>query len=202
MLVCDSPRGFVNIEAEENDGVLKIRGKFADGTGGLENRTYKLKYIYSVTAIKPGQIELLIFSDGLKLRKDVPQIPLTIMGTAPRPGPNPDPKPKPDPPPVPVSDHVMIEVVHDALNISPDTAIVLNAVATWNEFREKGHDWRIYDKATGEAKGKQAIKDAAEVSLPAMIVRDKVSLKVLRVMPLPKTIDDVKRVLSELTGGV
>jgi hypothetical protein len=79
---------------------------------------------------------------------------------------------------------------------------VLNAVAGWNELRDKGHDWRLYDKATQEANGKRAIADAGSEPLPVIVVRDKETDKVLRVLPLPKTFADVKRVLSELTGGV
>jgi hypothetical protein len=125
------------------------------------------------------------------------------MGVTPNPPPKPDPpKPEPDPMPDPASDHLMIEIVEDPLNRNPDTAIVLSAIAEWNALKDKGHDWRIYSIRTSEPLGKEAIESAKDVPQPAMVIRDKSTRKVLRVIPLPLTMADVKRVLSELTGNL
>lgn len=195
LIILHSPAGCVSVSHEE--GPVKILGKFADGTGKIETRTFASKNLYFINALKPGTIELLIIPIGVQAETEIIRQPLVVMGTAPRPGPDPKPEPKPDPPP-PNSGKVSIAIVEDVLNRHPDTAIVLNAIATWNELKDKGHDWRLYDKATTEAKGKQAVADAAGTELPAMVIRDKETSAILRVVPLPKTIDAVKRVLSEL----
>lgn len=203
LIVLHSPTGHVAVQPEE--GPIKVRGKFADGTGKTETRTFSSKFLYFVNPVKPGKIELLIVPDGVKFESEVMRRPLTVMGVSPIPPPDPKPKPDPEPPkpdPAPTSGKISIAIVEDALNRSADTAIVLNAVASWNEIRDKGHDWRFYDKATTESKGRQAITDASGEPLPVMVVRDKETDKVLRVLPLPKTFADVKRVLSELTGGL
>jgi hypothetical protein len=202
LIVLHSPAGHVAVQQDE--GPVRVRGKFADGTGKTETRTFSSKFLYFVNALKPGKIELLIVPDGVKSESEVMRQTLTVMGIAPipPPEPSPEPEPEPSPEPEPGSGKISISIVEDALNRTADTAIVLNAVASWNDLRDKGHDWRFYDKATTEAKGKQAIADAAGEPLPVMVVRDKETDKVLRVLPLPKTFADVKRVLSELTGGL
>jgi hypothetical protein len=93
---------------------------------------------------------------------------------------------------------VVIAIVEDAQNRKPDTAILLNAMASWNSLKDAGNDWRLYDVATSETKGKQAVEDAKSAELPAMIIRDKETDKILRVIPLPKDFDSLKRILSEL----
>lgn len=204
LIFLHSPTGCVAVSHEE--GPVKIRGKFADGTGGIETRTYKLPHVYSVNAVAAGKIELLIIPEGVKAEKDILRQQLTVMGQAPNPPPKPDPKPdphpEPGPTPTPESDHLLVEIVEDPLNRKPDTAIVLSALAEWNALKDKGHDWRIYSPRTKEPFGIEAMKAANGVPLPAMIVRDKQTRKILRTLPLPVTIADVKRVLSELTGGV
>jgi len=204
LIVIHSPTGFVSVQPEQ--GPVKVRGKFADGTGKTETRTFNSKYLYFINAIKTGKIELLVVPVGLQTEQEILRQPLMIMGQEPNPPPDPTPEPKPDPKPdptpPPVSSSLLIEVVEDPLNRKPDTAIVLSALAEWNALKDKGHEWRIYSTRTQEPGGQQALKDLTGVPLPGMVVRDKVTKKVLRTMPLPLTMADVKRVLSELTGGV
>ena len=199
LIVLHSPAGHVAVQPEE--GPVKVRGRFADGTGKTETRNFTSKYLYFVNAVKAGSIELLIVPVGVSAESEVIRQPLTVMGLEPNPPPKPDP-PKPDPIPDPVSDSLLVEIVEDPLERNADTAIVLNSLAEWNSLKDKGHDWRLYSIRTGEEAGKAAIKAAEGIPIPAMVVRDKVSKKVLRVVPLPATIADVKRVLSELTGGI
>ena len=78
--VIASPDGIVDIE--EDAGPLRLRGKFAGGTG-LELRTIDAPHIYLITARTAGQIELLILqADGTLTRQR-----LTVSGTGPRPPP-------------------------------------------------------------------------------------------------------------------
>jgi hypothetical protein len=201
IVVTSSPLGHVTVQPEE--GPVKVRGKFADGTGKIETRVFSSKYLYFVNAIKQGKIEILIFTPQVVTEeKDIPRFPLNVMGIAPIPPPGPGPGPGPGPkPPDPVSDAVFIAVVEDVLNRTPDAAIVMNAMAGWVDLAKDGSSFRSYHIETGEVNGKKAIQDAAGLGLPAMVVYDKPGGKVLRAMPLPLTFDGVKRVISELTGG-
>jgi hypothetical protein len=206
LLVTSSPLGHVAIQPEV--GPVRVRGKFADGTGKVETRVFKSANLYFINAVSPGKVEILIYHAQLTEEKDIPRYTLNVMGVTPNPppgpGPKPEPGPKPDPDPMPdpASDHLMIEIVEDPLNRKPDTAIVLSAIAEWNALKDKGHDWRIYSPRTSEPLGKEAIASAKDVPQPAMIIRDKSTRKVLRAIPLPLTMADVKRVLSELTGNL
>ena len=201
IVVTSSPLGHVTVQPEE--GPVKVRGKFADGTGKIETRVFSSKYLYFVNAIKQGKIEILIFTPQVVTEeKDIPRFPLNVMGIAPIPPPGPGPGPGPGPkPPDPVSDSVFIAIVEDVLNRTPDAAIVMNAMAGWVDLAKDGSSFRSYHIETGEVNGKKAIQDAAGLGLPAMVVYDKPGGKVLRAMPLPLTFDGVKRVISELTGG-
>lgn len=198
LIVLTSPDGVVRVEREQ--GPLKLRGKFAGGGGKLETRTYREEYLVVVEALKPGTTELILIPEGVTDASAIVRQVLTVSGLGPQPPP--DPKPEPEPQPGPTASHVTIAVVEDALNRSPQTAICLNALAGWNKLKDAGHDWRLYDIKTREAAGKQALADAtaANQALPAIVVRDKDSGKLLRVAPLPATIDGVKAIVAELTG--
>lgn len=195
LMIFDFPEGLVSIDPEE--GPLKIKGKFADGTGKVETRTFSSKHLYFVNAVKSGSIEMLIIPEGAISKQQSQRHKLTVMGQSPQPPPKPEPGPTPDPIPVPAG-NVVIAIVEDAQNRKPDTAILLNAMASWNSLKDAGNDWRLYDVATTEPKGKQAIEDAKSSELPAMIIRDKETDKILRVIPLPKDFESLKRILSEL----
>lgn len=200
LIVLSSPDGFVKIEAEE--GPQKVKAKFVDGTGKMETRVFNLKYLYFINAVKPGKLELIIVPIGVEKPENILRQELTVLGQMPNPPPKPDPDPVPDPdPPEPSSDSLMVEVVEDPLNRSPDTAIVLSALAEWNSLKDNGHDWRIYSIRTTETLGREAVAAAKDVPHPAVVIRDKATRKILRVINLPKTMADLKRVLSELTGG-
>lgn len=194
LIVLASPVGVVSVES--TDGPMTIRGRFAGGVKH-ETRRYTSKHLYLVESASYGTVELLIVPVGVSAETDVIRQVLTVSGGGPRPGPGPGPNP-----PEPTSDKLLISVLEDAQNRSPQTAICLNALAGWNALKDAGHDWRVYDDQTTEPKGKAALEQAAEAgqALPAMVVTDADTGKVLRVLPLPETIDGVKRVVSELTG--
>lgn len=206
LLVTSSPLGHVAIQPEA--GPVRVRGKFADGTGKVETRVFKSANLYFINAVSPGKVEILIYHSQLTEEKDIPRYTLTVMGQSPNPppgpGPKPDPNPKPDPDPIPTPSAEKIEVfiVDDLQNMKPDTAIVTNQLSGWNELKDKGHDWRIYSKNDTTANGLKVIEQAKGTPYPAMVVRDRATAKVIRVLPFPTTFDSFKRVLSELTGGL
>ncbi len=211
--VTSSPLGHVAIQPEE--GPVKSFGKFADGTGKIETRVFKSKYLYFITAVKQGRIEILIFNPSVVMQeKDIPRYTLNVMGVMPIPPPvppKPEPNPKPDPPkpdpdpiPEPVSESILIEVLEDPLARNLDTSMVLEGLAGWNALQDAGHGYRLYSVKSPEPLALEAIALAKEENLPppVLIVRDKATRKVIRTLNLPKTFADFKRVLSELTGGI
>lgn len=193
LMIFDFPEGLVEIDSDDGARPMKVKGKFADGTGKVETRTFTSKHLYFVNAVKSGEMEMLIIPEGAINKKQSQRHKIVVMGE----GPKPPPEPEPEPMPVPTG-NVVIAIVEDAQNRKPDTAILLNAMASWNSLKDAGNDWRLYDVATSEPKGKQAIEDAKSSELPAMIIRDKETDKILRVIPLPKDFDSLKRILSEL----
>ncbi len=197
------PQGIVAMSRKT--GPYPVFSRFADGSGEFEERVYNGKFIILILAKAQGRVALVEVTDLDTPDADRQRKFLNVMGPRPPPPVPPVPPipvpPDPDPDP-PTSDAVLIEVIEDPLNRSPDTAIVLSAMAEWNALKDKGHDWRIYSVRTTEPAGLQAITDAGDSPLPTMVVRDKATKKVLRVVPLPLTMTDVKRVLSELTGGI
>jgi hypothetical protein len=197
LMVFDFPEGLVSVEADDGARPMKVKSKFADGTGKMESRTFTSKYLYFVEALKKGEVEMLIIPEGAINKTQSQRHKITVMGLSPIPPPGPGPNPEPDPVPVPTG-NVVIAIVEDAQNRKPDTAILLNAMTSWNSLKDAGNDWRLYDVATSESKGKQAVEDAKSAELPAMIIRDKETDKILRVIPLPKDFDSLKRILSEL----
>ena len=195
LMIFDFPEGLVEVDSDDGARPMKVKGKFADGTGKVETRTFTSKHLYFVNALKSGEMEMLIVPEGAISKTQSQRHKITVMGQAP----NPPPGPGPDPPPIPVpTGNVIISIVEDVQNRKPDTAILLNAMTSWNSLKDAGNDWRLYDISTTEPKGKQAIEDAKSSELPAMIIRDKETDKILRVIPLPKDFDSLKRILSEL----
>lgn len=88
IVVTSSPLGHVNVQPEE--GPVKVRGKFADGTGRIETRVFSSKHLYFVNAAKPGKVEILIYiPDSSKEEKDILRYTLNVMGVMPNPPPDP-----------------------------------------------------------------------------------------------------------------
>ncbi len=117
------------------------------------------------------------------------------------------PPPTPVNPPVPdngdtkpvKSRKLMIAVVEDAQHRSLDTATILNAITMWNGFRDRGHDWRFYDVATTEAKGKIAVTRAGAI-LPAIVLSDLTTGELVDTEPLPKTTKAINDLITKWSG--
>lgn len=92
-----SPSGLVSIDRQA--GPVMIWGRFVDGTGKNEKRTYKGKLVVVVAADGVGKVELLIIAAGVTSESDVIRRTLDVDNGGPIP---PDPKPiPPDPKPIP-----------------------------------------------------------------------------------------------------
>lgn len=115
VMVLASPEGVVSVS--EDAGPVKLRGKFADGTGKVESRTYKGKQVFTVEAVQSGRVELLIIPIGGDAKAVIRRTIDVEAGEGPRPPPDPIPDPKPTPKPYTGKfSMVVIEETTDAAN--------------------------------------------------------------------------------------
>lgn len=192
-IVLHSPDGLLNVT--EDQGPIKLRGKFAGGTGRVETKTFSGKYVYTIEGVKAGKAELILIPSGVVSSEQIVRLMLSVNGAQPPPD---DDKPKPGPTPTPTIEAVHLDIVEDSLNRTVPTATTLNALLAWSAFLDGGNSFRIWDKANASEKAVEAKKDLGDTKLPAMVVRDKATRKVIRVLELPESFDSLKRVLSEL----
>lgn len=211
LIILSSPPGHVQIDFDE--GPVKIRGKFSDGTGRNEIRTYSSKCVYSVTALKAGQIELLIVPVGVSAEAEVIRQPLTVMGLAPipppGPGPAPEPGPVPDNPPAPVASFRVIFVKESGatLNASQSSipaAKVIRDYLIAKTTPENGQPgWREYDPdqaTTNEQPTMQKLWEAVKPKLakvPCLVVEVNGHATV---MPFPANVDECMATLKKAGG--
>jgi len=201
LIVLSSPTGLVQVQADE--GPLRVRGIFADGTGETETRTYQSKNLYFVNAIKAGSTELLVVPVGVSDESQIVRQVLTVtVGPRPPPGPGPEPQPNPQPKPEPTpqAENVSLAIVEDTMNRSPEMAITMNGLVGWTAFVDSGNDWRAYDLTTGEARGQKAITDLNGPS-PGIVVYNKATGTMIHRGDMPATIDELKTLIGGLTGG-
>lgn len=199
LIVLHSPTDVVRVNVEK--GPVRVRGRFADGSGLVETREYTKSNLYFVEAMSSGKCELLIVPVGVQEESAIRRQVLTVSGSGPKPPPDPDPKPDPKPDPLPAKvAHVEILIVEDVRNRTPDTAIVTNAIVGWSpKLDESGHDWKIYDIRTTEPRGKEAVAASAGRTLPVLVLRDFDTKKTLTVEPLPKSLSDLKALVQQYT---
>lgn len=83
-----SPGGAIKFTKET--GPIKVRGKFADGSG-TETRTFTEKHVYLFEAVKEGRDELIIVPVGAVNETDARRVTF-VVGQGPRPPPDDDKK--------------------------------------------------------------------------------------------------------------
>ena len=176
LIVLASPEGVVSIT--EDAGPVKLRGRFADGAGKVETRSYKGKHVFTVDAVHTGKVELLLIPVG-GAAKDVIRRTLDVdAGTGPRPPPDDDPKPKP----APKVDKLRVILVRDAGNMTPEISQLTTDLPFWKSLSDRGHVWRFYH--TTDADASPYVADAAGKDA-VLIYDDKNTKTPLRVIPLP-----------------
>ena len=198
LIALQSPEGVVTINRVA--GPIMAMGHFVDGNNMVETRTFSSPFVYFVSAEKSGKVELILIPVGVSKSADIVRQVLTISGVGPQPPPDPEPKPEPEPEPTPKVKNVSLAIVEDTMNTSPETAIVLNAVANWTTFVDAGNDWRRYDLTTGEAKGIKAITDLNGPS-PGLVIYDKATGTMIHRGNLPTTVYELKTLIGGLTDG-
>lgn len=149
-----SPKHLVDITYAP--GPITVRGIFADGSGKVETRTFKSKYVAFVDAKDKasGRVELTAIPFGFTDESAITD-QLIDIGAGPRPPPDPGPAPIDPvvpPPPAPTGFRVMFiyettdKLTREQLNILHSTQIT----AYLNEKCVKGADgraeWRKWDK--------------------------------------------------------
>lgn len=219
LIVLHSPSGHVSVQPDQ--GPIKVRGKFVDGTGKTETRTFNSKHLYFINAIKAGKIELLIVPQGVQEEKDVIRQPLTVMGVAPIPPPEPPPGPGPTPPgpmppepdpgptPGPVTSFHVIFVKESATTLNAEqssipAAKVLRDYLNLKTTPEGGlTGWREYDphqNTANEQPTMKALWTKVKPSLqrfPCMVVEVNGDAKV---MPFPANVTEALSVLKKAAG--
>lgn len=214
--VTSSPLGFVSIQPEE--GPVKVRGKFADGTGQIETRTFNSKYLYFINAVKKGTIEILIFSPNeMTEEKDIQRYTLHVMGVTPIPPPGPEPEPPgpepeppgPEPEPVVVKSFRVIFVKESGQTLSGQKVAISSAKAvrdylTAKTTPENGFaGWREYDPemtTANEPANMKALWDTVKPqinAIPCLVVELNGHAKVL---PFPETVDEALSILKKYGG--
>lgn len=104
LLVFTSPDSLVTVSVEA--GPVKIKGRFVDGTGKVETRTFKGKEVYTIepAGSAAGTVELIVVPVGATKTTDAIRKSIKVNGGVdppPGPGPGPGPNPPPNPPPTP-----------------------------------------------------------------------------------------------------
>lgn len=192
LIVLASPEGFVSIT--EDVGPLKLKGKFADGAGKIETRTYKGKHVFTVDAVAVGKVELLIVPVGGDAKSVIRR---TLEVTGARPPPDCPPPPVVDPPkPPPVVDPPVPPkpTVYYFLVVRPDgpaspAFTKTMSLPAWTELRKAGHSAK--DKTLTEAVA-LGVKLPDGTTLPVVVTlqesADKKSSKIVRpAVALPTT---------------
>jgi hypothetical protein len=158
LIVLSSPEGLVSVVPEK--GPIRVRGKFADGDGETETRTYSAEHIYFIEAVKPGETELIFIPEGVVDAEQIVRQKLVISGLGPNPPPiPPDPEPDPDPPtPNPPSGiRVLLLVNEDATREQLNTINSLSVISWMDENTVKSDDgrpeWRRWDRTSIDKPG-------------------------------------------------
>lgn len=164
VIVLASPAGLVSITEEA--GPIKVRGRFVDGLGKVETRTFKGKQVVTVEGLVSGRVELLIVPVGATKASDVIRRTIDVdTGTAPIPPPTPKVDPKVDPKPAPIAaDGLRVLVVYKANdNTMPEAqkAIILGAkVRTFLNDTAGVGNYRIWPDGSDASAADKVWRDA------------------------------------------
>lgn len=148
LLILSSPKGAVTVAAEQ--GPIRLRGKFVDGTGLVETRTYTGKHVYSIEAGDGAKVcELLIMPVGAATDADVVRVSIQIVEVqCPQPPPGTEPKPPVDPKPPADGSKVYFLIVRPSGAATQEFERVMQNPA-WDEHRKAGR--LVKDKTLAEA---------------------------------------------------
>lgn len=170
-----SPKGLVKIT--HLNGPQNFRGKFVDGTGKVESRTYTQKHVIEVVTVEgaKGEVTLTAIPIGVQ---DEAEIVDRIVSVNHAPQPPPDPIDPVDPvdPPVPVGplNVLFLYETDDGNTREQENVLFSKKMRDWMDANGVG--WRVWDDdvevTTEEQKWKDMLKSAKSASpkLPCMVV--------------------------------
>ena len=195
VMVIASPEGVVSIT--EDSGPLKLKGKFADGKGGIETRTYAGKYIFTIEAVMTGKVEIIVIKQGSGETKSTIHSRRTLDVTAGEgPRPPPDDGKKEEVKPTPKAEKLRVIVTRDAGNMSPEVSLLTTDLPFWKSLSDKGHVWRFYHNADADAA--PYVADAG--GKDAVLIYDNANTKTpLKVIPLPAPKTTVEAAVKEFS---
>ena len=210
-----SPDGIVT--CQEDEGPVRIRAKFAGGSGAVESRVFKSKWVYTFEPVASGRVELILTPYGItpETVHEQKRVTLDVVGLLPIPPPvvPVDPvKPPVDPPVPPPVDPtpttftgpiqvLIVENANEKRNLPPAqlNAMLSAAVRSYcfsHCKKTNGQiDFRIIDANADVSRAEKWIQDAMKEprsGLPWLLVRNE---KTGASIPLP---EDTERLLSVL----
>jgi len=150
LIVLSSPLGVVSVVEEA--GPVRLRGKFAGGTGAVETRVFEMKHVYSISAIKPGTVELIVVPVGVDVESSILRRSLVVSGTGPLPPPKPDPDVVPVPP-VPRTDFKVLFLTNEDMSNEQSDTVFSTEIRSWlkanvSKIGSGGDAFRSWDRTT------------------------------------------------------
>lgn len=151
LIVLSSPSGIVSVVAEV--GPVRLRGKFAGGTGGVETRVFDMKHVYSISAVKPGAVELIVVPVGVDAESSILRRSLVVSGNGPLPPPQPVPDVVPQPVPVPRTDFKVLFLTNEDMSKEQSDTVFSTEIRSWlkanvSKIGSGGDAFRSWDRTT------------------------------------------------------
>lgn len=207
--VLDSRTGFVSIAYDQ--GPIRLRGKFADGTGKVETRTYQSKYLATLEATQKGQVEILVVPAGATDAGVVIRRTLSVMGQSPQPPPGPEPDPDDPPvPPGPVTSFRVIFVKESGATLPlgqsaiPGAKVIRDYLTSKTTPEGTFAGWREYDPDQVTTNEQPTMKALWESVKPKLLPSPCLVIEVngrATVMAFPQTVDEAMRTLKQYGGA-
>ncbi len=151
LIVLSSPSGIVSVVAEV--GPVRLRGKFAGGTGAVETRVFDMKHVYSISALKPGTVELIVVPVGVDAESSILRRSLVVSGNGPLPPPQPVPDVVPQPVPVPRTDFKVLFLTNEDMSKEQSDTVFSTEIRSWlkanvSKIGSGGDAFRSWDRTT------------------------------------------------------
>lgn len=169
-----APKGLVNIV--HMNGPQNFRGKFVDGTGKVESRSYTQAHIIEVTSVEgaKGTVTLTAIPVGVQDESEIVDKIITV-NHAPQPPPDPEPDPDPEPPVPDGPVNVLFLYESDDPNTREEENVLFSKeIRDWCDANKVG--WRVFDDdvqaTTEKPEWKSMLSSAKSQSpdLPCMVV--------------------------------
>ena len=202
LLVFTSPADRVAVTREE--GPLRVRGKFIDGPDKTETRTYKGKFVYTVEAVSPGAVEIIVVPVGAKAETDAVRKTIEVVdGTGPIPPPVDPDKP---PPVVPVTSFRAFLVTESGQTVTAAQSSALFGIKVEEALTTActgGRDgWQRRDKDTDPAADTTGLKSFWAAAKPLITTTPSIAVEVngkASVYPIT-TVADTVALIKKLSG--